>query len=143
MKWGDKQHPSMINPLHYTLAQAIQESGWSVGGAEGVTVDREAGWSTGSDLKRFQLPPQSRKRSISWLCVLLSSQIPPVLCTTRPSAPKPALPIIWLQPRQKWGCRDGAVAQSSRSLKHFCLQECPIICHSSTTPTQRNGFTLP
>lgn len=49
----------------------------------------------------------------------------------------------WFQPSQKKGCRNGAVAQGSRTLKHFCLQECPILCYCSTAPTQRNRFTLP
>lgn len=66
-------------------------------------MGREPRWSVGSDLKRFHFPLQSRKRSFSQQCALLSSQIPPVLCTMRPPAPKPALPMVLVPAQTKKG----------------------------------------
>lgn len=143
MKWGDKQHPGMVNPLHSYIGTShgtILAGQWEeqrglqwVGNLDGVSGVTWRGFifpfSQGRGVSHSNVHCSAVK---SHLCsVLWGLQLQNLLCQWS-----------WLQPRQKKGFRDGALAQSSRTLKPFCLQECPILCCSSTAPIQINWFTV-
>lgn len=113
IKWGGKQHPSMTNPLHLCFWHKVCTSLTGHGEEESglqwiVKLDRVLG----ADLERSQTPPGSKKKRRSGLHALLSSQIPPVLCTMRLSAPKLAWLTALAPAWTKEGC--GAKAELCR-----------------------------
>lgn len=120
----------------------MQESGRSVGGAEGFTVDREPRWSVGVTWRGFSFLLKEAKFLMA-LCIAQQSNPTCALYYEAFSYKTCFANDPGSSPDKKKGCRNGAVAQGSRTLKHFCLQECPVLCCSSPPPAREMDLLCP
>lgn len=143
--WSGKQHPSLTDHLHACVWHKVCSS------LSGHREEEQRGlqWIVnldgvlGADLKKSQTQAGAKKEICSGLRALLDSQITPLPCAMRSSAPKPTFPTALAPVQTKEGCRAGATVQISGSLKPFCLQEQPVLCCSGIPPLPGNEFTLP